>query len=364
MDNNKIRIGFAISSMRSGGAERVMSILVNFFSEKYEVHLFIYSETSSFYQLNKNVIIHHLFNENITGKLDLIKKHFRAFFLFKKICKTNEIKCLISFTTFVNCISIIIGKVLKIPVLISERNEPFYYNPGKFNSFFRKNTYKHASEIILQTAQVEKSFTKLGVKIPIGKSIIFNPIDINFKREIEIKKEKIILSIGRLSDEKGHHLLLQSIANLKLKDWKLEIIGDGVNKEKLIALASKLGISNSVFLLGKQNDVIHYLNRCSIFVLPSLTEGFPNVLCEAMATGCAVVSFDCPNGPSELINNNNNGLLVENGNIEELSKAILYLVNNEDKRLEFGLKASNIHKILNKSLICQEWEEIIKKRID
>jgi GalNAc-alpha-(1->4)-GalNAc-alpha-(1->3)-diNAcBac-PP-undecaprenol alpha-1,4-N-acetyl-D-galactosaminyltransferase len=195
------------------------------------------------------------------------------------------------------------------------------------------------------------------------KSVIFNPIDNNFKRNTQIIKEKVILSIGRLSDEKGHHLLLQSFAVLKLKDWKLEIIGDGVNKEKLINLASKLGISESVIFLGKKKDVIHYLNRCSIFVLPSLTEGFPNVLCEAMATGCAVVSFDCPNGPSELIQNYNNGILVENGSIEELSNAIIYLVNNEDKRVEFGLKASEIHNILDKSLICREWEEIIKKRL-
>ncbi len=363
MENNKISIGFAISSMRNGGAERVMSILVNYFSEKYDVHLFIYSEVQSFYSLDNNVKIHYLFNENITSQYDLIKKHFKAFFLFQKICKTYDIKCLISFTTFVNCVSIIVGKGLKIPVLISERYEPLYYNPGRLNRFFRKYLYKHASEIILQTAHVEKSFTKLGVKLPLGKSIIFNPIDINFKRNNEIIKEKVILSIGRLSDEKGHHLLLQSFADLKLKDWKLEIIGDGVNKEKLINLATKLGISESVIFLGKKKEVIHYLNRCSIFVLPSLTEGFPNVLCEAMATGCAVVSFDCPNGPNELINHNNNGLLVEKGNIEKLSKAIINLVNNEDKRVEFGLKASEIHMILNKSLICQEWEKIIKNRI-
>jgi hypothetical protein len=76
LENNKISIGFAISSMRNGGAERVMSILVNFFSEKYEVHLIVYSETPSFYQLNKNVIIHHVFNENINGKFDLIKKEY------------------------------------------------------------------------------------------------------------------------------------------------------------------------------------------------------------------------------------------------------------------------------------------------
>jgi GalNAc-alpha-(1->4)-GalNAc-alpha-(1->3)-diNAcBac-PP-undecaprenol alpha-1,4-N-acetyl-D-galactosaminyltransferase len=363
LENNKISIGFAISSMRNGGAERVMSILVNYFSEKYDVHLFIYSEVQSFYPLDNNVKIHYLFNENITSKYDLIKKHFKAFFLFQKICKTYEIKCLISFTTFVNAISIILGKKIKIPILISERFEPLYCNPGKLNSFFRKLTYRFASDIILQTAQVEKSFTKLGVKLPLRKSVIFNPIDNNFKRNTQIIKEKVILSIGRLSDEKGHHLLLQSFAVLKLKDWKLEIIGDGVNKEKLINLASKLGISESVIFLGKKKDVIHYLNRCSIFVLPSLTEGFPNVLCEAMATGCAVVSFDCPNGPSELIQNYNNGILVENGSIEELSNAIIYLVNNEDIRVEFGLKASEIHNILDKSLICREWEEIIKKRL-
>jgi GalNAc-alpha-(1->4)-GalNAc-alpha-(1->3)-diNAcBac-PP-undecaprenol alpha-1,4-N-acetyl-D-galactosaminyltransferase len=363
LENNKISIGFAISSMRNGGAERVMSILVNFFSEKYEVHLIVYSETPSFYQLNKNVIIHHVFNENINGKFDLIKKHFTAFFFLKKICKTYDIKCLISFTTFVNCISIILGKVLKIPVLISERYEPLYYNPGRLNRFFRKHLYKYASEIILQTAQVEKSFTKLGVKLPINKKIIFNPIDQSFIRNSEVQKEKIILSIGRLSDEKGHHLLLKSFANLNLKDWKLQIIGDGVNKKQLISIASNLGISNSVMFLGKKKDVINYLNRCSIFVLPSKTEGFPNVLCEAMATGCAVVSFDCPNGPSELIQNNLNGLLVENGNIEELSKAILSLVNDENKRNKFGINASDIHKVLDKSIICSEWGEIIEKRM-
>lgn len=361
MVNNKISIGFAISSMRNGGAERVISILVNFFSEKFDVHLFIYSETPSFYPLNNNVKIHYLFDEKQSGKFDLIKKHFKAFFLYKKICKNHNIKCLISFTTFVNIVSVIIGKFLKIPVLISERYEPLYYNPGRLNSFLRKKTYKYASEIILQTAQVEKSFIKLGVKLPKNKNIIFNPIDQSFIRNNEIQKEKIILSIGRLSDEKGHHLLLKSFANLNLKDWKLQIIGDGVNKEQLITLATNLGISNSVMFLGKKKDVINYLNRCSIFVLPSKTEGFPNVLCEAMATGCAVVSFDCPNGPSELIQNNFNGLLVENRNIEELSKAMLSLVNDDNKRNKLGINASEIHKVLDKSIICSEWEEIIEK---
>jgi GalNAc-alpha-(1->4)-GalNAc-alpha-(1->3)-diNAcBac-PP-undecaprenol alpha-1,4-N-acetyl-D-galactosaminyltransferase len=360
---SKKTIGFVITSMQSGGAEKVMSILVNNFSEEFNVHLFVYNTRPSFYPIRSDVKIHYLFyNEINRNKFHLLWDHFSAFFTLKSLCNKNKIDCIVSFTTTINVLSIILGKISSIPVIISERYEPLHYHINGKIALLRRIFYRYATEIVFQTARVESSFSKLKVKLPKKKSVIYNPIDNKFKSEGETR-QNIILSVGRLTHEKGHDLLLNSFSLIKKKGWILNIIGDGANKEKLIELTKELEISDSVFFLGKQKNIESYLSQSSIFVMPSRTEGFPNALCEAMISGCAVVSFDCPNGPGEIIQNNFNGLLAEQENIYQMATYIDSLIENESLRLELGSNATKLSELLDESIICKQWKQLVLQNI-
>ena len=343
--------------MNNGGAERVMSILVNnFVLNKYEVHLFIYSKENSFYKINPAVTVHHVYSDrNYFNKLGTFVLQYISLIKVKQLIKNNEIECLVSFTTFVNCTTIILSKLTSIPVVISERNDPLNWKPNFLVSLMRKYLYKHANSIVLQTDRSIDSFKTLKVKLPLSKKVIFNPIDPSFSNEKK-QKEKIILSVGRLSFEKGHDLLLKAFARSKFEEWKLHFVGNGVEKAKLMKLSKDLNIDGSIVWHGTQNKISEFLNRSPIYILPSRTEGFPNALCEAMACGCAVISFDCPNGPSEIIKDRENGLLVNAEDIEGLADAINTLIEDVNLRGKLGTEACKIVDKLDQNLIFLEWE--------
>ena len=186
---------------------------------------------------------------------------------------------------------------------------------------------------------------------------IYNPLFID---KIESKKENIVLAVGRLNTLKGFDVLIKSFATLESSGWKLIIVGDGVEKESLLALIDKLNIKN-IELIGRRRDVFEWYAKSSVFVLSSKREGFPNVLLEAMASGCAVVSFDCPYGPSEVIVHKKNGLLVKNQNREELAISMQLLMDNQTLREVLSKDAVNIKERFAMSKIAIEWEKIIEK---
>lgn len=354
-----MRIGFFISTMNCGGAERVMSLLTNHFSSGNIVYLFVYYEVPSFYELDPSIKLIHL-KPNIPGlgKIGTLIQFFVNYFKAKRILKSNKIECIVSFLTVINCFSILLGKRLGIPVIISERNEPLHYPPTKIISFLRRKLYRKANAVVLQTKRSEISFETVGVKLPALKKVIFNPIDSAFTNH-NLEREQMILSVGRLSFEKGHDLLLNAFALSNTKNWKLCFVGDGIERDKLVNLSRDLNIEDQVVWLGKQTSISTLLNKSAMFILPSRTEGFPNALCEAMICGCAVISFDCQNGPSELIEDKKNGLLVPAENIHEMSSAIRLLVEDSQLRLKLANEASKLEAKLSVKNICLQWEELI-----
>jgi len=142
------------------------------------------------------------------------------------------------------------------------------------------------------------------------------------------------------------------------------IAGDGPLKASLQNLCESLDISNRVDFLGVVEDVNDLYRRASLFVFPSLLEGFPNALAEAMACGLPVVSFDCDAGPSDLIEDGINGYLVPVGDSELLSQRMLYLIENRSLRESFGAKAYEIKDKLRADSICNQYFEFCAKDCD
>ena len=121
----------------------------------------------------------------------------------------------------------------------------------------------------------------------------------------------------------------------------------------------ELGLNDNIVLLGGVKDLAPLYQSVKIFVLTSQYEGFPNALCEAMANGCACISYDCATGPAEIITTEKNGLLIEQQNESAFATALSALMNDEEKIQRFSAAATGIRDMLDENTIMKQWETLI-----
>jgi GalNAc-alpha-(1->4)-GalNAc-alpha-(1->3)-diNAcBac-PP-undecaprenol alpha-1,4-N-acetyl-D-galactosaminyltransferase len=350
-----MKILFIISSLSSGGAERVITNLANHLSKKHEIIIVVFSKEEPFYTLSENIqlIQLDLLNESINIFHSILNSINRILIL-KKNLKKIKADINISFIVHTNILSIIASKLNNQKIIVSERMIFNFYN-SKILHFFRKSTYPFCNYLITQTEEDKQNYPYLE-----NVQVIPNPIVFNTPKKDQ--RQKIVLAVGRLDKQKGFDKLIQSFASIEQNEWKLCIAGDGIEEKNLKKLTKKLNLYNVEFL-GRQRDIEAWYAQSSIFVLSSEKEGFPNVLLEAMASECAVISFDCPNGPSEIIKNEINGVLVENQNVEKLSEAIQRLMEDEYLRKRLGKEAKKVTQIYSIKKVINDWENIITKVI-
>ena len=212
---------------------------------------------------------------------------------------------------------------------------------GKVQTFLRKKLYPYATGIIAQTEKAKQiyamQFSHNNVKV-IGNPI--REVNLNYQSS---KSENIVLSIGRLIETKHFDKLIEMFVNIKEPGWKLIIVGDDALKQnnmlKLHNLLEKLNAQDKVYLVGRQQDVEKYYLKSKIFAFTSSSEGFPNVIGEALSAGIPVVAFDCIAGPSDMIIDNQNGFLVPLFEYEQFENKLRLLMQDEKLRECFGEKA-------------------------
>ncbi len=189
---------------------------------------------------------------------------------------------------------------------------------------------------------------------------LYSDIDID-------NKEKNIVAVGRLHPVKGFERLLASWKYVAKKhpDWKLTIIGDGEENQTLTELADKFEISNSVIFTGAlpHDDVISTMKKASIYAMTSYSEGFPFVLIEAMSCGLPAVAFDVRVGPKAIINDNENGILIENGNIKDFALALCKLIEDRELRLSYSQKALERATDFTEEKIVKKWISLFNREI-
>jgi glycosyltransferase involved in cell wall biosynthesis len=172
---------------------------------------------------------------------------------------------------------------------------------------------------------------------------------------------KEFLAMGRLSREKGFDLLLDAwaIAAQRLPEWSLRIVGDGRMRDELTQQARALGIESRVVFAPFSDDPFSLYSACGAFVLSSRFEGLPFVLIEAMTCGTACISFDCPNGPREVIRNGVNGLLVPSAQVDALAGAMVKLGENPMLRQKLGNAARGVSKPYSEPIVAARWHEVL-----
>lgn len=188
---------------------------------------------------------------------------------------------------------------------------------------------------------------------------IYNFTDFQPKEISNLKNHRVI-SVGRLTHQKGYNYLIDAwkIVHKKQKNWILDIYGEGDLYEELSLQIQRNNLQNTIFLRGSTNEIEKHLVESSVFALSSNYEGFPMVLLESMAYGVPLVSFDCETGPSEIIENNDCGILVEDKNIEQLGEALIGMIENENLRKQKGKNAKQKSDRFSKDQIMKQWMEL------
>ncbi|MEP2689890.1 glycosyltransferase family 4 protein [Maribacter dokdonensis] len=359
----KKRIAFVIYSLNSGGAERVVSTLANGLSNYFEITIITLTNIKPFYPLDEKInVINCLDNINPSKNfLESLITNYKLYRQIRLIAKDLSIDLLIGFMTNTNILTVLAANKLKIPVLISERINPDFSTLPKFWGIMRKLTYPHANYLIIQTEPIKRYFEKFVKK---NKLIILpNPISSVHKvckeKVILPSKENIVLSVGRLSNQKGHDVAIKAFSKVNPNNWQLHIVGEGPKRKEYEDLISKLQMTEKIKLIGRNNNISNYYLKSKIFIFPSRFEGFPNALTEAMYMGLPCISTDCPTGPSELINNGQNGFLISVDDVESLSNNLEKLIYDSQSRLILGENAVVSVKHLEEEKVVNQWSKLI-----
>ncbi|MBA4317003.1 MAG: hypothetical protein C0412_01240 [Flavobacterium sp.] len=352
-----MNICFVVSSLRSGGAERVISILANGLADRgHSVTIICMSSYETFYFIDKRVNVEFLCEPYDSKSIihGVFRNLYKSLLLAKKI-KNCKCEVVISFVTQVNILAIVSNFFLKTPLIISERTHPMAV--GLCLKLLSFALYRFASTLVVQTDFSKKYYQNHGISI----TKIFNPIRLTQSNLPAKQRQPIILGVGRVVKLKGFDLLIKAFALAKLPDWQLWIVGDGAELNNLKELAVEFSVGDRVRFWGIQKDVDWFYQNASVFVLSSHYEGFPNVLCEAMSRGMAVVAFDTATGASELVKNCKNGLLVAQDCIKSLANALKRIVSDSHLRESLSEAAPSIAEYLDENVIVGEWESLMKK---
>lgn len=229
------------------------------------------------------------------------------------------------------------------------------YRKWQFNNYY-KSVEKQSDTIVTLTKGDARNWKSGGViTIP-------NIVDLQNKMHSSLKN-KTALFAGRFLYEKGLSRMLEAwkIVVDKRNDWTLKLVGEGEQKEVLVKQCKMLGIENKVVFEGVTSNMVDEYCNASLFLLTSRFEGFGLVLAEAMQCGVPCVSFDCPHGPADIIDNEQNGILVENGNIEEFANAVLKLMEDEELRIKMGKAAIEKAKNYLPETIMPQWIKLFNQ---
>jgi glycosyltransferase involved in cell wall biosynthesis len=354
------RICCVIPSLGAGGMERVMSQLLLYFSKhtEFELHLMLYGiKRDVFYEVPDEVFVHKPrfeFNNN----LRLWSTIKTLLYIRKNLVKIQP-NSILSFGELWNNFVLLASLGLSFPVYVSDRCQPDK-SLGKLHDNLRRFLYPKAKGVICQTETAKAIYKKMFTHD--NFIVIGNPIKtIAFGNNLP--KENIVLSVGRLIETKHYDELIQMFSELDQMNWKLVIIGGDAlkqsNKAKLEKLINALGMKEKITLTGRQSDVDQFYNKSKIFAFTSSSEGFPNVIGEAMTAGLPVIAYDCVAGPSDLIDNKKTGFLIPLHDKITYKLNLKKLMNDEDLRLQMGDEGQRKVTMYSLEAIGQKFQKAI-----
>lgn len=347
------KIDIITRAMTSGGAERVIAQLANYFvTQQIQCRIITTDDNEVMYPLNEKVKVVPIGKKSDNKIIDRVVRYSAL----RKVVLSDRPDVVLTMPEDTGIYVILALLGTKIPVYVSERNNPWVMPDVKITRFLRKIAYPFATGVIFQTEMAKSFFStriqKKGIVLP-------NPVDASrIPAPYEGEREKRFVAVGRLEPQKNFPLLIRAFAefNKEIQGYKLTIYGEGREREKLENLIKDLGMQYNIELPGRDKDVLNKINNAAAFILSSDYEGMPNALIEAMCMGMPVISTDCPSGgPRELIQNDINGFLVAVNSEKNLLDAMLEVANPKTyERFEENLKP--FRNIMTSRHVFEEWK--------
>jgi len=344
------KIDIITKAMTSGGAERVIAQLANYFTEQNISCRIITTENDEvMYSLDEKVKIVPIGRKSTNKAIDRLLRYHAI----RKLVVHNKPDVVLTMPEDTGIYAILALVGTGIPVYVSERNNPWVMPDVKITRLLRKVAYPFAKGIVFQTEMAKSFFSPYIQKKGI---VLQNPVDASrIPEPYTGERKKVFAAVGRLEPQKNFTMLIKAFSKFykEEKDYKLVIYGEGRERRSIENLIRELHLENTVLLPGRNKDVLNCIRDCAAFILSSDYEGMPNALIEAMCMGMPVISTDCPSGgPRELINNGENGLLVQVNDVEDMVKAMKKIIINNE---EFGKNAFLMGQKLTNPNIFDEW---------
>jgi len=344
------KIAIVIADLDLGGGQRVAINLANALAKTNHVSIIIFHDEEIHYQAPGE-----LFNLDCPDASTLIGRVFNVFKRAKKLnhlIKLEKYDHVYGFMETANFPTAMVFKKAALSVHCNPRELSF------FESILVRMTYPRVKNVIAVSEDVASILrSDYGLK---NVSRIYNPVDAeDVQAEVDKPFEHpkpYIVALGRFHEVKRYDLLIDAYAKSKMKDdCDLIIVGDGELRDSLENQVNNLRLYGKVHFAGTQSNPFPYLAGAEFLTLSSRTEAFPMVLIEALALECPVVATDCPTGPREIVKHNENGLLVENENVDAFSEALDTLYYNDVMRRKFKKNAIASIQHLSGDVIADEW---------
>ena len=378
MELKHYKIVYCIPSLyMAGGVERVVTLKANYFAEQYGYDVTIImtdgEDNKYFFPLSERVKVinlcvhfeemwHHSFFRQLYMYIPKERKYKKLLGIelnrIKPDVTISVLRREINFLTKIKDGSKKVGEI-HINKAHFRNFSPNHTNPVK--SLFAKywmhglvDKVKKLDRFVVLTEYDRQAWQEIP-----RADVIPNPLPF-YPHEIPSIRRKRIIAVGRYFDEKGYDLLLRawSIIEKANDEWDLDIYGDG-NKPYYERIASCLNLNPQRCRLNDSiSDVQKEYLGSSLFVCTSRFEGFGMGIIEAMACGLPVVAFDCLWGPRSIITDGEDGLLVENGNIEKLADTIIYLISHPERITEMGANARKNVQRFNIDVIAMKWKRL------
>lgn len=356
----KKKIVFAIGSLSGGGAERVISILSNHLAQDYEVTILAIFKDEVAYDLSDNVTYKVVdLPETLVG----IRRNFSRLKKIRQLIIELEPHLVISFLTSVNLFVLLAMLFTKVPIIVSERNDPDRETPNKLMRLVRNFLYRFKRQLyfVFQTDYASSRFPFLTEA---RKLIIFNPLKSDLPSPYHGIREDRIVCVARLEKAKNIAMLIRAfnVFRESYPNYILELYGVGTQEEELRSLVANLNLEQQVHFKGFSKTIHEQILKARMFVLPSDYEGIANAMLEALAIGLPTICTDCPAyGGRLFIEQKYSGFLIPVGDEKQLIDKMLVLASDDNLSQTFSKNSISIREILNEANIIGQWRKVIEE---
>jgi GalNAc-alpha-(1->4)-GalNAc-alpha-(1->3)-diNAcBac-PP-undecaprenol alpha-1,4-N-acetyl-D-galactosaminyltransferase len=359
-----VRILLAIPSLRGGGSERVMATLAAHWAQSgHDVALASFDPPDTdFFALDSRVRRFVVGESGLAGA-NWVHANAARVRAFRAAVREAQPEVILSFLYTMNLLVIVAARGQGVPIVVAERTDPRYFPVEPWQAALRRVLYRTAAALVVQTEDVLEGWARRMIRRSRAFAIP-NPV-------VALQPaawsglplpEPFIASVGRLEQGKGFDVLLDAFARVAPRhpEWALVVLGEGPERESLLAQAEALGVADRVLLAGV-GDAAGLYARAGMFATATRLEGFPNALLEAMASGLPVVATDCHSGPREIVRDGVDGYLVPVDDAAAFATALDRLLGDEELRRGFATRARDVLQRFAIDRVAAQWEEVFAR---